>query len=543
MDLPPTWSQTCVCGRAFSVPQAYTFHQRSCQRTKKRLLGALEKVKDILQARKRRKVESVLLAQNLVATEAGPSSRPADLAHPNEISTSVVHSEVRFTFNQVPNHLLTYSLYQGGMAITKDYEDVVQNPATEAGASSQPVDLAHSNDLPISVVHSEVRFPFNRVHHVLTYSLSQGVMAVTNDYEDLDHSLAQRRGRREHRRLPKRYRDVLPEPAAALPPAFVPTGAQIGTVTSPPITAAPSLPQALSTVLSPVRKILKSTRNLFGLFREYHATNFPDHDPNENIVSDDLMDSSPDTHPVETYYPYPNQSSFLLGEWFWNGGVQKSQSSFQNLLKIVGHPEFRPEDVAGLNWQSIDAQLSGDRRVDSLDDEGSWQDELVDGDWVKTPIKIKVPFHKRMLHPGEKVFDAGNLHHRKLVSVIREKITRASSHPHLHFEPYELYWQPKECSEPVRVHGELYTSEAFIEAHHELQSATREPGCDLARVVVGLMFASDGTHLANFSNAKLSPVYLGIGNESKDRRSKPSCQAFEHIAYFETVSIVIQVCN
>ena len=54
---------------------------------------------------------------------------------------------------------------------------------------------------------------------------------------------------------------------------------------------------------------------------------------------------------------------------------------------------------------------------------------------------------------------------------------------------------------------------------------------------MGLMFASDGTQLANFSNAKLSPVYLGIGNESKDRRSKPSCQAFEHIAYFETVSI------
>ena len=166
MDLPPTWSQTCVCGRAFSVPQAYTFHQRSCQRTKKRLSGALEKVKDILQARKRRKVESVLLAQNL-ANGAGPS----DLAHPNEISTPVVHSEVRFAFNRVPNHLLTYSLYQGAMAIAKDYEDVAQNPATEAGASSQPVDLAHPNDLPIPVVHPEVRFPFNRVHHLLIYSL------------------------------------------------------------------------------------------------------------------------------------------------------------------------------------------------------------------------------------------------------------------------------------------------------------------------------------------------------------------------------------
>ena len=358
-------------------------------------------------------------------------------------------------------------------------------------------------------------------------------MAIAKDYEDLDHSLAQRRGRREHRQLPKRFRDVLPEAPAALPPAS-------GTVTSPPITAEPALPPKSSSVLSPIRKILKSARNVFGLFRQYHATSFPDHNPHANIVSDDdLMDSSLDTHPVETYHPYPNQSSFLLGEWYWNDGVQKSKSGFQNLLKIVGHPEFRPEDVAGLNWQSIDAELSGDRRVDSLDDDRSWQDERVDGDWVKTPIKIKVPFHKGMLHPGEEVFEAGNLHHRKLVSVIREKITKSSTHPRLHFEPYRLYWQPKESSEPVRVHGELYTSEAFVEAHDDLQRATRDPGCDLARVVVGLMFASDGTQLANFSNAKLSPVYLGFGNESKDRRSKPSCKAFEHIAYFETVSIEI----
>jgi hypothetical protein len=98
MDLPPAWSQTCVCGRTFSLPQAYAFHQRSCQRTKKRLLGALEKARDVLQARKRRKVESVLLAKNLAA-ETGTSSQPVDLAHPNDLPIHVGHSEVRFPFN------------------------------------------------------------------------------------------------------------------------------------------------------------------------------------------------------------------------------------------------------------------------------------------------------------------------------------------------------------------------------------------------------------------------------------------------------------
>ena len=63
MDLPPAWSQTCVCGCAFSLPQAYTFYQRSCQRTKKQLLGALEKAKDILQARKHHKVVAAVCSQ------------------------------------------------------------------------------------------------------------------------------------------------------------------------------------------------------------------------------------------------------------------------------------------------------------------------------------------------------------------------------------------------------------------------------------------------------------------------------------------------
>jgi hypothetical protein len=232
----------------------------------------------------------------------------------------------------------------------------------------------------------------------------------------------------------------------------------------------------------------------------------------------------------------------LIGEWYWNGGERKSQASFEQLIKIVGHPEFRPEDVAGNNWRLIDAQLSGECSEGS-NKEDDWEDEQVNRSegWIKTPIKIMVPFHKRMENPGQKEFDSGILHHRKLMSVIRERITRPSVYPHLHLEPYKLFWQPNVAAEPIRVHGELYTSEAFIEAHNTLQEQPTEPGCNLPRVVLGLMFSSDGTQLTSFSTAKLWPAYLAIGNESKYRRSKPSCQAFEHIAYLETASEIFCV--
>jgi hypothetical protein len=364
------------------------------------------------------------------------------------------------------------------------------------------------------------------------FCLCQSAKDPTMDYEDQGEALAERRSRREHRQLPKRYRDIAPEPPAAPPPPSqaVAEHAQVEQDVPRPSQQPP-------TPLSRVIRVFQSARNRFGLFQKYHATRFPDHGPAESIRPHDLIHPSPDISsaiPVSNYDPYPNQSSFLLGEWYWNDGEKKSQSSFQNLLKIVGHPDFRPEDVASNSWRAIDAHLSGERREGPSGGDG-WEDEPGGGDWIKTPVKVNIPFHKRTLHPGQQVFDAGILHHRRLMSVIREKIARPSTHPHLHFEPYEFFWQSHDAAEPVRVHGELYTSEAFLEAHHELQDSPSHLGCDLPQVVLGLMFASDGTQLTAFSNAKLWPVYLVIGNESKDRRSKPSCQAFEHIAYLETV--------
>jgi hypothetical protein len=117
--------------------------------------------------------------------------------------------------------------------------------------------------------------------------------------------------------------------------------------------------------------------------------------------------------------------------------------------------------------------------------------------------------------PGARAVPSRILYHHKLVSVIQEKVS--TSYVHLHLEPYELFWQPSESLGPVRVHGELYVSEAFVSAHHDLQASLGELGCNLPKVILALMFASDGTQLTAFSNAKLWLLYLAVGNESKYR--------------------------
>jgi hypothetical protein len=78
-------------------------------------------------------------------------------------------------------------------------------------------------------------------------------------------------------------------------------------------------------------------------------------------------------------------------------------------------------------------------------------------------------------------------------------------------------------------------SPAFIEAHRELQELPGEAGCELPHVVAALMFWSDATQLTTFGNAKLWPVYMYFGNESKYRRCRPSCNLGNHVAYFQKV--------
>jgi Plavaka transposase len=354
--------------------------------------------------------------------------------------------------------------------------------------------------------------------------------------EPSSESLADRRPRRLNRRLPARFRDELPHSIPSLPSQVTaPNDAGFQT----PLPSGES--HDISPHLSPGSRPTISHRqpveynspcNVFGLFRKYKTVHLPIHDPEENIALAELSDIpsqlSLSTFNQNALYPYPNSSSFRLHEWFWNGGEKKTQAGFSALLDIIGDPNFRPCDVRNTNWHKIDKILG------CADSKGNnWQFE--DAGWLKASVTISIPFHRNTVNPGVRPFTICDFYHRNLTSVIRENLTDRTLARHFHYEPYELYWQPKSSDNPVRVQGELYTSPAFIEAHQLLQASPGEPSCDLPRVIVALMFCSDATHLTSFGNTKLWPLYLYFGNVSKYRRKKPSSHLCNHVAYFQKV--------
>jgi len=95
----------------FSVPQAYTFHKRSCQKTKKRLSCALEKAKEVWEAKKRRKTEEVTRIQE-TAESASNHNVTAQL-----LDNAPLHSAHRELEVSLPTHPVSSSLMKGSLFV------------------------------------------------------------------------------------------------------------------------------------------------------------------------------------------------------------------------------------------------------------------------------------------------------------------------------------------------------------------------------------------------------------------------------------------
>jgi hypothetical protein len=310
--------------------------------------------------------------------------------------------------------------------------------------------------------------------------------------------------------------------------------------------ASPSCPAPRVPPL-PSRPKIKTQLNSFGLFRLYDEDSLPINDPDtDNSLDEGGLSAAREgnsakpneaiTDASNPFYPYPNETSLLLGDWYWNQGHQKTQASFQKLLDIIGHPEYHPRDVRNVNWATINQKLgNSSTREDKTKRDCEWLDD--NSGWKTTAIRICTPFHRRTQHPGPKDYIVEDFHYRSLVDIIRENVSDRTHHRHFHYEPYELRWQPPHRVKDVRVYGELYTSASFLTAHRELQDSPPEPGCTLPRRIIGLMLWSDATHLTAFSTAKLWPLYIYMGNKSKYMRCQPSSNSCSHAAYFHTVSL------
>jgi hypothetical protein len=305
---------------------------------------------------------------------------------------------------------------------------------------------------------------------------------------------------------------------------------------APVLPAPPPTPNIIKWVVLYVRDSFRTAVNQFGILREYPHR--PSYDPDAFVTPEDLANfpvepSMPSTSSdsgcrFTPPWPFENMSKYLLMNWYHTGSSQKTEQELSRLVKdVIGAPEFKAEDLTGFS-----ARRENKRLDDAQITEGSGDGLLFGDDWHEVVVDIEVPVPTK--GATARRFSIPGFHHRSILEVIKTT-WRSAAFSQLHLAPFRRIHVHPDTGVETRIFDEVYTSEAFEDAHNELQKQPLEPGCKLERVVAGLMFWSDSTNLTHFGHAKVWPLYMYFANQSKYARAKPSSGACHHLAYIPSV--------
>ena len=197
--------------------------------------------------------------------------------------------------------------------------------------------------------------------------------------------------------------------------------------------------------------------------------------------------------------------------------------------EVLSSPEFKVE-VLG----SFDAHRENKRMDDVIAAVESDAPFSRDG-WHEVNVDIQIPVAStsRPLPPS-RTFSVLGLHHHSLVEVIKVAWSEDMG-KRFHLSPFKRIHVHPETKVETHIFDEAFTSDVWIEAHDDLQKQPNEPGCSLEKVIAGLMFWSDSTHITNFGTASVWPLYLYFANLSKYVRAQPNSGACHHVAYIPEV--------
>lgn len=365
----------------------------------------------------------------------------------------------------------------------------------------------------------------------------------------IDAPIALRRATRK-RRIPGRYgkaSDLLPSAQMAA----LRTYSQVVTPEpspppSPVLSPTPSRPVSPMAIDPPPPDpvIFETTPNQFGFFRRF--TQWPSVGPEMDVTIDDLIDAptftntsnrgyrSPDDSfdPSESsnpFAPYLNATVYRLMNWFYQTGAKTLNDLDSLVHDVILAPDFSSDHLD---------DFSASSEVKRLDDNPACP--APDG-WKESSVKIRLP-QTRAKYASEddapEVEIPGILHRDLLQSIV--SAFQEPSFEAFHLKEFTQFWKPSPDEPVEEVFGEVYTSEAFREMEHEVQSM-KPTGEALESVVVPIMPYSDSTHLATFGTASLWPINFFIGLTSKYIRAKPTSFSAHHLACIPAVGSFVMV--
>ncbi|KIO08768.1 hypothetical protein M404DRAFT_133518, partial [Pisolithus tinctorius Marx 270] len=300
----------------------------------------------------------------------------------------------------------------------------------------------------------------------------------------------------------------------------------------------------------------------YGLFCSYFC-NFPTYDP-ENLQSLDETFESSTFEPScglppnnswwsglglgsclellqdtarSFFMPFLNPTMFRLMQWFYNSSNTKSLANVDCLVnEVILAEDFDCEDLHGFR-ATHEAQC-----MDKYPNNTNTPSILCTDNWNKTSVKVKLPA-KKVQFTSEldaPEFEVPDLFYHKPLGLLRSAFDEVSAQM-FHTKPFKLFWKQSPSVQPERIYGDLYTGDVMLVEHKSIQRH-KSTTSTLENVITAIMVWSDSTHLANFGNAALWPIYMFIGNQSKYIHCKPASFSAHHLAYIPKV-ISLQILH
>jgi hypothetical protein len=229
--------------------------------------------------------------------------------------------------------------------------------------------------------------------------------------------------RKRHRRVPAKYCDTLPTSLPSLPETPMSRQAK-GVITAPQL--------EVTRATFPGDVLLQTPPNIFGLFRRYRYQ--PSYDPDGEVTLEELAgffttseaESPQDdlellpllcgTSTEELFYPFPNMSTFMLSEWYYNSpSGERSGPDFNRLVSVLSDTRFKHEDLVGFSAKVRDKLLDQGHKSVSGDLEcaeiGGWR--------CNVPVTIQIPEGKHHWSNDEgRPFSVPGLHHHSITDII-----------------------------------------------------------------------------------------------------------------------------
>jgi hypothetical protein len=231
------------------------------------------------------------------------------------------------------------------------------------------------------------------------------------------------------------------------------------------------------------------------------------------------------------YHPFSNPSAAAMMVAHHSGTHLQSVQQTTQTAHILGglgldlNPMNLSDFNVALEHKNLDTYLAGEPESPFHREDG----------WLESSVRIRLPLDKtKMPESNALELEVGGVFHRDIVDVI-SSVYQSDAVRSFNHVPFKHFWEPLEDSPPERLYGEIYSSQAMLDADDEIHRHCPENDLDLEAVTVPILLFSDSTHLASFGTASCWPVYMFFGSQSKYIRAMPTSSACHHIAYMPSV--------